>query len=339
VHFDAPSNPIAYIHTETNALGSITDDTKTIMQTIFGVLHTFNFLDSYDNARVILVFILIMFVLGMVISGFCMIFLIKKRQINDKKRYIHRLVANIIWLPLFCFGFSGTYHLLQGKFAENTRGVRLHEAFEMPKVNLGQNFILINDLKEANLNNLSLLKMNDDYIYRASLASEKAMHNTHSEQHQPQKKVDIHDHFNGLAKEKGAIYLNLKGEKINLNDKEIALFYANKAGFKTEDIKDSQLITHFGMNYDFRNKRLPVWQLTMTSNNIIFIDPMTGILVDHVSVAEQYESLSFSMLHKWNFLVPLTGREVRDILTVAFLSTVIFTTILGFIMLIRRRKH
>jgi hypothetical protein len=97
-------------------------------------------------------------------------------------------------------------------------------------------------------------------------------------------------------------------KKSSLSDKEIAINYANKyLGFDNNLIFQTKLITKFGPNYDFRNKRLPVWQINYDSpdGNRIFIDPASGILVDHITNKERYESYSFSFLHKWNFLTHL----------------------------------
>ena len=99
-------------------------------------------------------------------------------------------------------------------------------------------------------------------------------------------------------------------------------------------------VSRFGMNYDFRNKRLPVWQVTSkrSDKTMVFVDPATGQLVDQSTQVHRLERLSFSILYKWNILVPLTGRQVRDVLVVVVLSIALITTILGYMMLFRRRN-
>ena len=108
-----------------------------------------------------------------------------------------------------------------------------------------------------------------------------------------------------------------------------------------DEIASVQMIHRFGPNYDFRNKRLPVWQVTMKDEHgtQLFVDPATAILVDQSQTIDRAERWSFSMLHKWNFLVPLTGRFKRDIVIVVTLSLLTIITLLGMTMGLKRLKQ
>jgi len=90
------------------------------------------------------------------------------------------------------------------------------------------------------------------------------------------------------------------------------------------------------MDYDFRNKRLPVWQFT-NNGTVVFIDPASSTIVDVVTPALRYESWSFSILHKWNVLVPLLGRGGRDMLLSALLAAVLAMAAIGLSM--KSRRH
>ena len=98
--------------------------------------------------------------------------------------------------------------------------------------------------------------------------------------------------------------------------------------------------TRFGAGYDFRNKRLPVWRVDYDSANgdMLYIDPASGILVDRAINTERLESLSFSFLHKWNFLTPMIGRVARDGLIVFILCLALGGTLFGYTMLLKQRK-
>ena len=107
-------------------------------------------------------------------------------------------------------------------------------------------------------------------------------------------------------------------------------------------IERVERITRFGPDYDFRNKRLPVWKVSLAdpAGTQLFVDPATGVLVDQSRAIDRAERWSFSILHKWNHLTGITGRAGRDALMVATLMLALFAAVLGGIMLIRRgRAH
>ena len=100
-------------------------------------------------------------------------------------------------------------------------------------------------------------------------------------------------------------------------------------------------VTRFGPDYDFRNKRLPVWRVDFAEEIglRIFVDPTTGILVDQNRQVDRAESWSFSILHKWNHLNPLMGRFYRDVFIVGTLLICLVMTVFGIVMLLKNRKR
>jgi len=90
-------------------------------------------------------------------------------------------------------------------------------------------------------------------------------------------------------------------------------------------------VTRFGPDYDFRNKRLPVWRIAIDNDqaDVLFVDVASGVLVDRVNSASRIEGYSFSFLHKWNFLTAPIGRENRDALIVFVLTLALLLALLG----------
>lgn len=92
-----------------------------------------------------------------------------------------------------------------------------------------------------------------------------------------------------------------------------------------------QLVTRFSHEYDFRNKRLPVWRVDYGApvKASLFVDTGTGVLVDRVADGEKPERLVFSFIHKWNFLVPV-GRLAQNVIVGVFAIALIgFMAVLG----------
>src|SRR5690606_1145143 len=104
-------------------------------------------------------------------------------------------------------------------------------------------------------------------------------------------------------------------------------------------VKSVEKITRFGAGYDFRNKRLPVWRVEVDATpwNVLYVDVASGVLVDRSSTGSRLENLSFSFLHKWNFLVMPLGRENRDLLLALVLGLTLLLGLLGLRMKLARR--
>lgn len=331
IQFDTEDNRTAFIYTELGALGNLTNDYKTTMQSIFGFLHTFNWLNDYENPRVILMLLLLLTLFAIVLTGTLMVFMMKSRKM-PLKRKLHRLVSYIIWLPLLLFTFSGIYHLLQYSYVDSKRGLQLGESFKIDTKQFTDGVDWLANYSDVKLNGISIIEVDEGkLLYRLSIPQgRQAM------------KIGRQQRFDGMPLEKPAIYFDVAtGLESDITDKEMAIYYASKrVGLDSSLITGTHLVTHFSPNYDFRNKRLPVWQVSYNTEagDKLFIDPASGILVDRLVNVEKYESYSFSFLHKWNFLSPFVGRMPRDIIIVIVLSLSIIATIIGYIMLIARRK-
>ncbi len=336
VTFDTEDRLTYYIHTELNAIASVNNQYKNTIQNIFRIFHTFSFLDGTGSGRVIVMSLLLFSIIGMCVTGFMMIFTVKKRKITDKTRYVHRLIANIIWFPLFAFAVSGLWHLLHYEYVDSVRGLRLAEPMKISPEKLTALSLpgdLPGEMKDIKLNAVNLLEYQNAFYYRLSVAASE-----------PTGGVTRNKRFDGLLTEAAPVYLNAyTGERATLTDQALTKAYAeNYLGTK---IVNNEIVTHFGPHYDFRNKRLPVYEAVADhpAGDRVFIDPQTGMLVDQLPNAARYEGYSFSFLHKWNMLAPLIGREKRDALIAAFLFLTLGLTICGYAMLfarsVRRRKQ
>jgi hypothetical protein len=139
--------------------------------------------------------------------------------------------------------------------------------------------------------------------------------------------------FDGIPKEQSGIYIPVsRAADVEMTDEQVA----RQLAMDHLKVSDSEIISvekvmHFGPDYDFRNKRLPVWRVILATENrdILFIDVASGLLVDRVNSASRMEGYSFSVLHKWNFLAHPIGREKRDALIVIVLGLALLLALLG----------
>ncbi|MEM6602938.1 MAG: hypothetical protein AAF621_02710 [Pseudomonadota bacterium] len=333
VQFAVEDQRTAYIYTELSALGSLSNNYKKDIQTIFRAFHTWSWLDNADDARVWMMMIFLISLTIMSITGIFMLFMMPKRKIKQAPRRWHRYLSYAIFIPLLFFSVSGIYHLLQMAYMPNFRGLKIGDQINLQTAELDRSGDWISLYKNNRFNALSLIEGPDQkLLYRLSLPKGKMGEN-----------ISRQSRYNGVPFEKSALYIDAKtGKETSLSDRDMAIFYAKKhRDLQDHHIKDTKIITHFGPHYDFRNKRLPAWQINtaLPEGDMIFIDPATGVLIDRLINNQRYETYSFSFLHKWNFLRPLIGPKNRDILIVLLLSFAVIATILGYMMLLKRTKR
>ncbi len=336
VRFDTPDDLTLFVHTETSALGSINNNWKRGLQTVFQWFHTWSWLDDFPTLRVLVVAILLLSLLSMLIGGGVLLALLRRRSKPTTLRRLHRGLAWGVALPLAGLLISATYHLFQAEYGPAPSGMRLSPALPLAQLpEAGGDHPSL--LSGRELNSLSLLAPEGRWLVRASLAQRDAKPATGGPHaHHVQSLAARERRFDGLPSERGAVFIDLMtGQRSALNDRDLALQLASEfLGLEENAALSAHLITHFGGGYDFRNKRLPVWRVDHGSDTV-FIDPVTGILVEQINALQQAERLSFSLLHKWNMLVPLLGRTGRDVVVVVFLLILAGFAGMGFAL--RRR--
>jgi len=332
VQFGGDNPMLAFVHTETGALASLSDPFKQRMQWLFQHLHTLKWLDSLEYGRLLLISLFILCLLGSAIIGFILILSIKSRLIRDAKRRYHRRLAYILWLPLLAWSASGFYHLWQMSLVETQYGIGLDQPFSSFQSE-DLNTQSLAQLKYQSINSLSLIRGPDQQLYwRASVA-----------QSTDQQAVGREQRFAGVPSEYTALYLpaSFAGEVATLDDAQLATAMALRfSGLDATQVLNPTPIRRFGADYDFRNKRLPVWRLELADKSAtnLFVDTATGILVDSSTRVDRAERWSFSVLHKWSPLTGLTGRKLRDSLMVAAVVLLLLISALGITLLARRRN-
>ncbi|MCE0555687.1 PepSY domain-containing protein [Motilimonas sp. E26] len=352
VAFDSPDGLTIYVHTETNAQAGLTNDYKIQVQGWFRTLHTWHWLDDFEYARVLLVGLLMLVLVLSTLTGMALVLSIKRSAKATWQRNVHHLVAYAIWLPLLGFSGSGLYHLLHAAIADQHNGLRLAQPLTWQDDELNQQIWSSKELGFM-LNGLSLIRdPQGQLIYRLSLPSNKAGKGGHVHDAVKTAGKDEHRHhghqapqrdaiYDGIAITDPALYISAKtGQQVAFNDEKLVIAMAEQQlGLSLEQLQGTQLITHFGLHYDFRNKRLPVWQLDYDSKlgDKVFIDPATGILVDRLTDNARYEGYSFSFLHKWNFTRPFMERTTRDVIMSLVLGLAMLFAGLGIVLKIRRK--
>lgn len=109
IGFDAPGNLTAFVETETDRLGTLNDDRKILLQSLFRNIHTWAWLEDAEGLRLVMIAVLVATIPLMAVFGVMMLSLLRGPR-RGMRRW-HRALAFVIWLPLLMFPLSGLFHL------------------------------------------------------------------------------------------------------------------------------------------------------------------------------------------------------------------------------------
>lgn len=360
VVYEGDDNLSIFVHTETNALASMNNDWKRALQTGFQWMHTWSWLDGFPVLRAIALTVLLLVLLTMSIAGLMLLVLFKRRLARRRSLIWHRAIAWAVWFPLTALLVSGLYHLLHNAWNEPQEEARMlaRAPFAAPSKTSPDPLLESSGLSELQaqpiarslygqtINSLSLVRFGERWLLRASVAGDQKGEATSlasvtepidSQSSKPDSEREIRQRrFDGRASEQGAAFYTLQGHHLdNLSDTLLVSHWARQwLALPDQQVMALSLVTRFGPDYDFRYKRLPVWRVDVNNaqSDRLFIDPVSGLLIDHQQAHNQWEPWSFSILHKWNPLVLLMGREGRDLLVVVVLLAIGMLGWLGFRM-------
>lgn len=336
----------AYVHTETNALAGLTDATKANLQRVFQGLHTWSWLEGAGLGRVLIIAMFVVSLAAMATTGLYLVLALPRRVIPLGRRRWHRRMAYVLWVPMLGWSISGFYHLLQSEMVASVSGLRLGDAMALANFAVAEtrdhrweNSVARAVPGDRSLNAMTLVMLDAKTpVYRLGVLGSSEENVSAHEQRKRR--------FSGHTAEQSVVYLDAQlGQIVESDDARrmerlARQFFTSQQPGRQGTVVDVTLVTQFGTGYDFRNKRLPVWQLDFDDEDKtrLFIDPVTGILVDQNRAKDRAESLVFSLLHKWNFLRPLIGPEIRDGLVVLTLIAMLALSGLGMALRYRRRK-
>jgi hypothetical protein len=263
-----------------------------------------------ESLRVLLLGLLLSALLVTALAGVGLLVGVRRKHKAPGVKHWHRGAAYVLSLPLILLAISGLWHLLQNAGPKPPSNLRLSAPMKVDQMDFALERQWNQMTKDLNVQGLSLVRSNgsDQWMYRLSLAKPQDKPPTSPE--------DIRKaRFEGKTPLGEPLYLMAgTGEVWPGGDRELALQLGERfSGVSRTAIQSAEVVTRFGPEYDFRNKRVPVWRLDYGApvNASVFVDTATGVLADISPNAAKAERWSFSYLHKWNFL-GMFGRNVHN---------------------------
>ncbi|HSC80377.1 MAG TPA: hypothetical protein VLC08_08485 [Chitinolyticbacter sp.] len=118
-----------------------------------------------------------------------------------------------------------------------------------------------------------------------------------------------------------------------------AIQLARAAGAPNAPVAEVALVTRFGGEYGFFQKRLPVYRVDFAApgHPAWYVEPATGAFSTRVEDTDRNEGYVFAMVHKWNWLDGL-GKTPRDVILASFAAANVAAAVAGILLWRRRRR-
>lgn len=337
-----------FVDTRSASLASINNDYKRNLQALFSLFHTWSWLENLNEyVRVTLLAVLLLVILMSAISGIYMLFTVKpnrKARAKHRVRFFHNRIAIFVAIPLLMFSISGLYHLLTYSNVQIERPISYGDALSSNVIaSLASEAPTFTNSEQAQkllqgidrINTVALVNYENNLYLRVNYIQASSDNESKNPDEIREKR------FIGMGAAKKTLYIDAASwQRAELTDKEMALNIAEQIeGLAAEDFLSVTQLNRFSGEYDFRNKRLPVWRVEYgaSSDVVLFVDPQAGVIVDRIKGSDRAERWSFRMLHKWNFL-RFMGRDARDAVLFVAVASLAVLAFLGLILWYRRGR-
>ena len=288
-----------------------------VLKTCFGWFHTFSFLGRSDQTlRVLVVSVLSFLALTLGLSGLINLFLFRTKTESGTKRKmglgrkLHRIFGAFAFLFFLMFSLSGFLHALAKFDYDDTPQVK--QSVEVsPAMMSASPFSLLLDQPVLNV---SLAYVNEQAYYRVVYSKGR------------EKVVKFYD--------SGSLIEWSGGEQAYL--KALTAEFSKQVFGEQQKVSETSIVTSFSKEYGFISRRLPVWKQSLDNGTSMFVDTQDSALSKVVTPWSKAEGFSFSMIHKFHFIDPLS-KETRDWVSAIGSGLVALVASFGILLLLKKR--
>jgi hypothetical protein len=341
VAFDRPDGMRIYVETAQDRFSLAVDHRRAAFNKVFQYIHTYQWLDFLGAGKQVVIFLLMAMAFLTTLMGVYIFFSTKSKKVPGngyvKARRNHRYSAIIISLFTLMFTFSGGYHALSGLKVDrrNSYFVTNHFAAQ----DMGLDYRQLQQLVRQPITGISLVQIERDRYWQITTLPMRKPDNTTNDA--PMRKDLMKDM---QVNAPSVIYINVaSSQPLQNGEKQYAEYLATRfSGHPSSDILATAQITKFDRDYNFTDKRLPVWKVGYPQNGHerYYVETSTGSLSVRVNDWDLVESYSFALLHKHEFLGGI-GKWAKDTSTMFWAAAQLFMVGLGlffYFKWIRRQK-
>lgn len=127
---------------------------------------------------------------------------------------------------------------------------------------------------------------------------------------------------------------------LSKGEEKYAAWLANRfSNIEANNIRSVTPVTKFNEEYNFTDKRLPVWRVSYAgrNNDRYFVETATGQLSVRVNNSDLAEGYSFALFHKHHFM-DWAGKWARDASTMVWAFVQVVMIVVGLILWWRARR-
>ncbi|MFC5049834.1 PepSY-associated TM helix domain-containing protein [Rubritalea spongiae] len=320
VKLDRADGMEVVVDLRTGKLATFDSPFKRLFAKLFSWGHTWSFLGNRDSMlRISVVLIMSLLSLTMAITGIVNLVTFRVKRKGGKKRTLkpsrkfHRILGAGSALFFLMFSISGIYHVAaKYDYDDSSQWISEHSVPLDQLVHSPRE--ILSEVKQP-VHAISLAMIGDQAHYRLALMDRK---------------------------NRGAnIYLSAKNLSPLENGETIfaTQLACEFSGYSPEHVSKVEPITSFQRDYGFIFKRLPVVRVRFDQQAYwhYTVDTINAHMAMRTKPSDLVETISFINLHKFHFLDPIS-KELRDYVTAIAAASIALVSILGLILLRKRRK-
>ncbi|MDB5030324.1 PepSY domain-containing protein [Mucilaginibacter sp.] len=332
VAFKRADNIRLYVETGQDRFAVAVDKNRAAFTTFFDLVHTWGWINFLGKGRILVEMFFAGFGFLTALMGIYIFFATKSKKIKGnplvKARRNHRYTAIVASVFTLMFTFSGCYHAFSKLKGEEKEIKSVQHGFAVSAIHCDLN--KLHAIVKKPITNIGLVQLNGKAYWQVYLATSKKSH----------KRKDL---MKDMSADTAVVaYVNASDYSVLPDGDELyAKSLANQlSGTNPDKIVSTELITKFTDEYNFTDKRLPVWKINYPFNHKerLYIETSTGVLAKNTNDVELYEGYSFALFHKHHYM-DFAGKTTRDISTLVGAGLQILMVTIGLIFYFWWRKR
>ncbi len=332
VQFKRSDDIRLYVETGQDRFSVAVDKNRAAFTKFFDLVHTWGWINFLGKGRLLVVMTLAGLGFLTASMGLYIFFSTNSKKVKGnplvKARRNHRYTAVIASVFTLMFTFSGCYQAFFEFTGPEKQVISVQHGFASSAINPDLNKLY--SIVKKPITNIGLIQMDGKTYWQVYLQNAKKNHK-------------IKDLMKDMSADAAVVtYINAADYSVLPNGDELfAKSLATQfSGHSQKEIVSTELITKFTDEYNFTDKRLPVWKVNYPFNHKerLYIETSTGILAKNTNNVDLVEGYSFALFHKHHYM-DFGGKITRDISTMVGAALQIMMVIIGLIFYFKWRKR
>jgi len=305
VDFERADGIRLYVETTQDRFSFAMDRRRAAFDTFFRICHLWGWLDWMGRGKLAVIVCVALLAFVTAVLG-AWIFFATRRKTKGLRR-LHRWISIVAVLFTLFWSFSGGFHAF-GQLTAPADPVMVPAHFATGR--LSPDWNRLSTAVGRPILNCGAARIGDEDYWRVSAAGGEFCY------------VSMQDY-----------------QVLPEGDKRYAISLVSRYAGTVKADNNARLLTAFDDEYNFSDKRLPVWRVVTgrPGNERMYVETCSGELAARVDGAVYAEGYSFSVFHKHHFM-DWSGKKGRDASTIVWAAMQILLVAVGLLFFFRSRK-